>query len=333
VAPPTADPFDWRDGDRLVLFGRGRAGEAAERAPRPFTLMTTARARAATPEFEQAADAVVEVPPGRVDEISAELIGAVGHDQVVAVGGGRVIDVAKAVVAARGAGEVAAVPTTLSAAEMTGFHRQVPGASGFVRPTLIAADPALSASQPDAELAASTLNSLGHALEATVTIRANLVATLVAHEGARRLLAGWRELDGGHTDAHRDSLALGAVLSGYAIDSAGLGLHHVLSQTLARFAGVPHATANAVMLTHTLRALDRRQPRAIAAVGEALGEDPISVAAELAARAGATRLRELGVGQELLGECAERAAERPQLEATPPPADRSEVLALYETAW
>ena len=66
---------------------------------------------------------MVEVPAGKVDEISAALLDEVaGGRPLVALGGGRVVDTAKAIGGARG-GRVAAVPTTLSGAELTPFHR------------------------------------------------------------------------------------------------------------------------------------------------------------------------------------------------------------------
>jgi len=37
--------------------------------------------------------------------------------------------------------------------------------------------------------------------------------------------------------------------------------------------------------------------------------------------------------REALAECAEAAAERPELDLTAPRADRAELLALYEGAW
>ena len=58
-----------------------------------------------------------------------------------------------------------------------------------MRPRVVVNDPALSASQPLAELAASALNALGHAAEGPCTPLANPVATLAAHDGARLLAA------------------------------------------------------------------------------------------------------------------------------------------------
>ena len=72
-------------------------------------------------------------------------------------------------------------------------------------------------------------------------------------------------LIGGALDRERQgrdpaALALGAILCGYAIDSAGLGLHHVVCQTLVRICGTPHAETNAEVLPHALAFLAERVP-------------------------------------------------------------------------
>jgi alcohol dehydrogenase class IV len=335
------EPFTWRDGERTIAFGRGRVAEAGELVGDRFLLLTTERAQATAPAVAGLAAQVIHVGRGQVDALTGELLEGLARPRdgrIVALGGGRVIDVAKAVASAWDAEEpgwserVAAVPTTLSAAQMTHGHRQAPGRSGpFVRPTTVLDDPALSASQPAADLAASALNALGHAYEATMTVNANPVSTLAAVEAARLIAGAW---SGAEPDAgDRDALALGALLSGYALDASQFGLHHVVAQTLARYAGVSHGQANAIVLPYTTHALARRSPRAMERLSAGLGEDPAGVAGALAERTGATHLRDVGVSEAQLEECAARAAERPQLALTPPPADRSELLALYRAAW
>ena len=119
---------------------------------------------------------------------------------------------------------------------MTRIHRHAAGvdeSTPRVRCAVVVVDPALAASQPEADLAASSLNALGHAIEAPCMVNANPVATLAAHEAARLLRDGWA---GAAPD--RDTLALGSLLAGYALDNTGLALHHVLAQTLVRLAGV-----------------------------------------------------------------------------------------------
>ncbi|MDA0183764.1 iron-containing alcohol dehydrogenase [Solirubrobacter phytolaccae] len=354
-----ARSFRWQDGERLIVFGEGAAAHAVATLGGPgYTLLTTERAKEAAPGVVTAAGEVHTVPSGHVDDLAASLLDAVSGDRIVALGGGRVVDVAKAIVAAQdagaggaahgasgafpGAGAAAAhrafagplramaIPTTLSGAEMTRIHRHAAGVAEStprVRPAVVIIDPALAASQPVAELAASSLNALGHAVEAPSVINANPVATLAAHEAARLLAAGWQA-----DEPDREALALGSLLAGYALDNTALALHHVLAQTLVRVAGLAHGPANAAVLPVTIGALAKRTPDAIAALNAAVGEDLVQVALRVRERTGAGGLRDLGVEPAVLAACADAAATRPQLKLTPPPADRVEILGLYENA-
>lgn len=284
------------------------------------------------PALAQRAGAVHEVAPGRVDELAGGLLDVVDPAElIVALGGGRVIDTAKALAAARPPGDrprVAAVPTTLSAAEMTVVHRRAAGADASlpgVRPAIVVSVPAISASQPLRELAASAANALAHAAEGPATVRASPVPALAGREAARLIAVAYAGAEGPEDEPDRDTLALAALLSGYTIDSAGYGLHHVLSQTLARLAGVGHGPSNAVMLPHTLVALEQR--------GASGAADLVALAADLARRARATRLRDLGVDERMLDTCADAACERAELDHVPPRPDRDELRALYAGAY
>ena len=324
--------FTWRDGERTIRYGRGVIAEAVDvLGGEGYALLTTERAAAMAPGVVEAAAGVHMLGDGYVDELSGDLLGAVARERIVALGGGRVVDTAKALAAASGGTQVAmAVPTTLSGAEMTRIHRRARGSdqrAPTVRPRVVVNDPELSASQPLAALAASALNALSHAVEGPCTPLANPVATLAAHDGARLLARSLSDAP------DRDGLALGALLAGYVIDSTGYGLHHVLSQTLVRLAGAGHGQANAVLLCHTIGALAWRFPERIDALGVALDDDPSDVAARMCRLVGAERLRDIGVSRDVLAECADAAAERPELDLTPPRADRAELLALYEGAW
>jgi alcohol dehydrogenase class IV len=326
VISAAAAPFTWRDGERVIRFGRGSLDEAASLVAGPYALLTTERGRRRAPDLASGATELHLVPPGLVDEIAAGLWGRVAAPTLVALGGGRVIDAAKSLAAADPPRRVVAIPTTLSAAEMTAIHRLPAGAppeARRVRPAVVVNDPSLSASQPEPGLVASAMNALGHAVEAPLTPRANPVATMAAHRAQELILEA---LQGAEPD--RDALALGALLSGYAIDSAGYGLHHVVSQTLVRYAGAVHGPANAAMLPHTIPALMRRAPDA-APLLEAARE----AAARLAPRAGAAGLRSLGVPRVALPALAARASERAELAMTPPAAGEDELRELYEAAW
>jgi alcohol dehydrogenase class IV len=327
--------FRWQDGERLIVFGRGTAAQNEDLLAEGYELLTTRRALTNDPgALRERAGAVHEVEPGRVDEVAKALRAQVRGELLVALGGGRVIDVAKALAAADPPRRVAAIPTTLSGAEMTAIHRHAQGvdaATPRVRPALVIDDPTLSASQPLQELAASACNALGHAVEGPLTSLSSPVPAMIAVEAARLLVNCFEGAPGAEPD--RDALALGALLAGYVIGSTGYGLHHVLSQTLVRYAGISHGTANAIMLPHSIPLLARRVPEPIARMADALGEDPATAAARLCALTGATRLREVGVGEPQLDLCAQEAAARPELHLTPPPAEVRELRQLYAAAY
>ena len=331
--------FTWIDGERLIRFARGAAGEApsllAQRGFDGFALLTTERAALQAPAVGGAAGAVLHVPDGPVPEAAAAVRPEVGGRPLVALGGGRVIDVAKGLSGADGLA-CAAVPTTLSGAPMTRFHRMPAGVDDWrlVRPSLVLADPDLAASQPPEPRAASAMNALAHAAEALYGPVANPVSELAALRAASRLAHGLESRD--EADA-RPALALGAILAGYAVGSAGFALHHVVGQTVVRVTGAPHARAYAVLLPHTLRAMVPRAAEQLAQLAEALGAERSAEAApdrvaELAALSGATALSDLGVRADQVDAIVEAIMERPELANTPDPPDAAELRRLIEAA-
>jgi alcohol dehydrogenase class IV len=323
-----AESFTMRDGERTIRFGEGSAAEAPDLLRQSgfqrYALLTTERAAGSAP-LDGDATQVVHVPSGRVDEISAALLPDLMQGPLVALGGGRVIDTAKAIAGVTGA-PVAAVPTTLSGAELTSFHRTPAGVEGarMVRPSLVVADPLLTASQPAMERAASAMNALAHGMEALYTPLANPVAERAALHGAELIAAG--------------DEALGALLCGWASGMTGFAVHHATCQLLVRTAGSPHAQTNAVMLPHFAGMMAGRVPGAMGEFSHALGDpdgDPDAAAgrtAKLSARSGHTRLATLGVEEEHLAPVAAAVMQHPALGNTPDPPDEDELLALLRNA-
>jgi len=333
---PDERNFTWQDGERMVRFGRGALAEAVELLHSGYVLLTTPRGRALAPHVVDAADEVHDIPSGFVEHLADDVIERLGVTDatlVVALGGGRVVDTAKAVASATGR-DAAAIPTTLSAAEMTWVHRRAAShpSSPPTRPRIVINDPAVSASQPLDELAASSGNALAHAIEGPLTTRTSPVPALAGREAVWLLHHAWLD----ESDPDRDTLALGALLSGYSIDASWYGLSHVCSQTLVRVGGVEHGPANAVVLPHTAAALRSRFPGAMTELDLELEGDE-GATEELAARfariAGASRIRDLGVEEATLDACADAAAQRPELDLTPPRATREELRAIYGAAW
>ena len=327
---PPERAFRWRDGERLIRFGRGVAAEApallGELRFGEFALLTTARGENQAPALAESATRIVYVPPGQVPDAAAAIAADVGPLPPVALGGGRAVDTAKALAAVTGA-RCAAIPTTLAGADMNGHHRTLPGheQGPHTRPALVIYDPELAASQPDEELAASAMNALAHATEGLITPRATPVTELAALRAAQLIAQGLQA-----PVPDRDALALGGLLGGYVLGMTGFAVHHVVCQTLVRTAGTPHGITNAVMLPHSIELLVQRAPREMGLLEEALDADP----AALSAHAGQTRLRELGVERERLAEVAAAAAVRPELGGTPGGAPvEKDLEALLNHAW
>ena len=307
-AAVSAAPFRWRDGERLICYGRGSAAWAgdlvAAEGLAPFILLTGSHGQLAPANLAAAASAVIAAPLGPVPETASAVAAAFAGpavDAIVAIGGGRVIDVAKALAAAFEL-QVAALPTTLSGAEMTAGHRPLTDGSGAAprRPRLVVNDPGLSASQPLPDLAASAMNALAHAMEARYGPGAGPASDAAAVRAAGLItqhLEAAAHLEGrrtpGEQGAERDHLAFGALLAGYALDATGMGLHHVLCQTIVGLTGAPHAAVNAVMLPHTFRRVLPRAHDALAPFAQAVaagGDDAAARAiADLAALSSVTR--------------------------------------------
>jgi alcohol dehydrogenase class IV len=332
--------FTWRDGERVVRFGADALDEAAsllaDHGFEGYALLTTPRAGEFAPSLAGMADRVLAVPPGPVPNAAAAVRGKVGQRPLVALGGGRVIDSAKAIGAADGLA-VAAVPTTLSGAELTGFHRLPAGVERvkLVRPSLVVAVPELMASQPMPALAASAMNALAHAAESLYSTGANPVAELVALRAAALIRGGLTSSGEGPMP---EALALGSLLAAYALDSAGYAVHHVVCQTLVRATGTPHAETNAVMLPHSARFMTGRAPEALARLAVALGRpraEPGQAAEllfELTGRSGHTRLSTLGAGEAHVEEVAATVAAHPLLGNTPEPPGEAEIAVLVREA-
>jgi maleylacetate reductase len=330
--------FTWIDSERLIRYGAGVADQApdvlAGRDFERFALLTTERAAAQAPAVAEAADVVLNVPDGPVPEAAAAVRDDVGGRPLVALGGGRVIDSAKGIGGADGL-PVAAIPTTLSGAEFTRFHRMPAGVDEFVlvRPSVVVCDSNLMASQPLPGVAASALNAMAHAVESLYTPLTNPAAQLCGLQAIELLAAGL-----GEAEPDRRKLALGALLAGWASGSAGYAFVHVLCQTTVRVAGTPHAQTYAVMLPHGLRLLEPRLPDLLTRIAAALGaEDPVpelaaARVAHLGAQAHVVRLSSLGVTEDQVPEIVDQASARAELQNTPDAPEPAELDALLRAA-
>ncbi len=329
--------FIWRDAGRTVVFRHNGVAQVPqllrEHGFAPFELLSTPRALAGAAGLAAAAGVVHEVPPGQVPELAGALLGSATSECLVALGGGRVIDTAKAIAAVSGA-RVAAIPTTMSGAEMTAIHRLPEGAdvSGMMRPALVIADPEAMTGQAEPALRASSMNALAHGADSLYTPLSSPVSEMAALRGAE-LIATSLDHDPGARDA--SSLALGSILCGYAIDSAMFGLHHVICQTLVRVCGAPHAETNAAILPRALAFLVARAPDRLADLSAAIETDPEDIEARVLRLGGdPAGLEAIGANRSKLDAALESMIVRPELAFVPgTPLTKGDLAELVAAAW
>lgn len=341
--------FVWRDAGRAVVFRRGGVAGAVEvlreSGVEEFELLSTERALGeldGAGDLAAAARGVHEVGHGQVPAAAALLLDALSPPYLlsegarvrplVALGGGRVVDVAKAVAAVSGA-SVTAIPTTLSGAPMTAIHRLPEGAEerakGMVRPSLVIADPEAMTGQEEQGLRASAMNALAHGADTLYLPGSNPVSEMTTLRGAR-LIA--RALDEQRKERNRADLALGAILCGYAIDSAGLGLHHVICQTLVRICGTPHAETNAAILPRAVGFLAERAPEAFEGLATSLGTDLAGLTGRIKELGQPRHLSALGGHESRLEEALDAMLERPELRRVSGAVSREDLASLVRAA-
>jgi maleylacetate reductase len=274
-----------------------------------------------------------EVPSDRVAEAVAAARGA---DGVLAVGGGSAIDLGKAISAAT-ALPLVSVPTTYAGAEWTSYfgvrdpERRMRGGGGGARPTAIVYEPELTLELSAETTVGTAMNALAHCAEALYVQGHNPAADEHALAGAR-LIAEWlpRVVASPFDREARTELLRGACHGGAALAGSMLALAHAMAQAIGGRYGLAHGTLNGICLPPVLRFNTQFAPAAVARFGEAVGEprDPAARVEALAALAGPTRLRELGVPEDDLPELAVSAAERGGNLANPKPASPDEIDGL-----
>ncbi len=244
---------------------------------------------------------------------------------VVSLGGGSAMDAGKAVAAISPSAEAAShyalgakplpprplrsicVPTTSGTGSETTRTSVLSEPSGAkiwlwgseLKPDAILLDPTLTVDLPAHLTAATGIDALIHALEASTNRSANPAADLFCHEAIRLVVAHLptairepRNLEA------RAALQWAAALAGIGIDTCGTAIAHNIGHALASLRPIHHGRAVGLALLATLewnRANDASGR--YAAVARAMGEEPSQLTS------GYERLlRESGVKVSLQGE-------------------------------
>ena len=246
---------------------------------------------------------------------------------VVALGGGSAMDVGKSIAGIATAGEGAShyglcahafppgrllsvcVPTTSgtgSEATRTAVLAAADGSKVWLwgdelKPALIVLDPTLTTGLPASLTAATGIDALVHAIEASTNANANEANDLYCHRAIALVVAHLRRALEAPTDlVARGGVQWAATLAGIGIDNCGTAIAHNIGHALASLRPVHHGRAVGLALRATLAWNAAEDPaRRFAAAALAMGER-----AESARLPGAFErlLRESGVKISLAGE-------------------------------
>lgn len=255
---------------------------------------------------------------------------------VIGLGGGTALDTAKLVAACAISGKPAeayqfcetplpadplpliAVPTTAgTGAEVTRTaiftnkeHQKVWAWGDELKPRLALLDPELTVGVPPAVTAATGLDALVHAIEASTNRNRSDANDLYCHRAISLISGALEQAVKAPRDlAARGSLLIGSCYAGIGIDNAGTALAHNISHAMAELAPVPHGRATGLAMLATIDWVREGDPQAFARVAGAMAgaEDVVTAYGSLVRRSG-IKVSLAGDGLDLAA--PERLAER-----------------------
>lgn len=237
--------------------------------------------------------------------------------------------------------------------------------SPYLRPDVAVIDPLLTVSCPPKVTADSGIDALTHAIEAftacdndefplpsgekSVYQGANPMADMMAREAIVRVGRFLRRAvkDGNDLEA-RDMMALAATLGGLAFSNAGVALVHAMEYPVGGAVHVSHGAGNGLLLPFVMEFNRAKRTSEFAHVASLLGEDTARLSAEAAAVKAIeavslmrydigvpTRLRDIGVKEEMLPGFAAKAFAIKRLMRVNPrmPQSEDEILGIYRAAY
>ena len=297
-------------------------------------------------------------------------------DFLIAVGGGSPMDTAKAIAVMvtnagsiedyQGLGKipkkgrpVIAIPTTAgTGSEVTLFtiitdtKRNVKMLIGspFLIPEVAIVDPSLTLTLPQDITAATGIDTLTHAIEAYVSVKAQSMSDIFCLSAikliSRNLRQAW--INGKDIEA-REKTMFGALQAGIAFSNSSVALVHGMARPVGAYFHVPHGASNAALLGVVTDFSLTGNPTRYAHIAKAMGEDIRGLSELETAQLGAKAvkrlikdikvpsLRELGVDKEQLDKLAPRMAEDAIASGSPAnnprQATKEEIIELYKLAY
>jgi maleylacetate reductase len=240
-----------------------------------------------------------------------------------------------------------AIPTTLSAAELSGLagftteqeREKVGLRSAALIPSSVIFDASLTLHTPLDLWLSTGIRAVDHAVETLLAPASHPWSDVLALDALRRLRTSLLVTRRDPSDlAARTDSQLGAWFSFTLPGPAASGLSHTLGKRIGSRHNIPHGVSSCLVLPHVMRYLAPRTLAAQARIAAALGTDTREMPPEQAAACAATAVADLIARLDLprqlsayhLTDADLDAAARPVASAEYPFGD---LVAIYRAAW
>ena len=312
-------------------------------------------------------DAVKPNPVGHNVEEGVKAYRDGGHDGVIAFGGGSGLDLGKMVAFMSGQTRPVwdfedvgdwwtradpegiapniAVPTTAGTGSEVGRASVITNSATHVKkiifhpkvlPSVVIADPELTAGMPAKITAGTGMDAFAHCLEAYCSPHFHPMSQGIALEGLRLVKEYLPRAYADGTDIAARGQMMAAASMGAVAFQKGLGAIHAISHPVGAVYNTHHGTTNAVVMTAVLDlnrpAIEERIERAAAYLGIAGGFDGFrAFVVDLNASLSIPqKLSEMGVGTDRIEELVAMALEDPSCDGNPVTLTEDNVKALFE---
>lgn len=297
-----------------------------------------------------------------------------GVDILVSIGGGSVIDTAKGMaILLKEGGKMSdysgfqllkrpvtphiVIPTTTGTGSEVTYAAVIKDHTAktkllfcdtYIIPNVAILDPTVVAGLPPKLTASTGMDALCHAIEAIHSLQREPIADALALHAIRLIMTNLpRCVEKGDDLAARGQMQIAATIAGIAFSNAQVGMVHALAHTVGGKYGVPHGIANGILLPHCIMYNLDECPDRYAMVAEAMGARKAGMSDMEAGEAAANaiwkltkkmglpqRLRDVGVPEDGLKECAEAALYDGSIVYNPKTIiDSQETLEVYKKAW
>lgn len=302
----------------------------------------------------------------------AEIGERAGADSVVSLGGGSAIDTAKGIaILLKEGGSISnyegfqmlsrkqtphiAIPTTCGTGSEVTYvavikdwdnHRKLLFGDYNIIPDVAILDPELLKTLPPRLTAATGMDALTHAVEAITSPQRQPIADALALHAIRLIKESITSASLENDLSKKGILLLASNIAGIAFSNAQVGLAHAIAHTIGAKYNIHHGLANSIVLPYVMKFNNEVVYNQQAAIAEALGIRENLSPEELGLRSAEkvleiakscnlpTRLRDVGVPENELSECAEIALTDGAIVYNGRPVtDPSEILQVLKEAY